>query len=273
MLAAERVADDVVHLLLAAGAQAPRALDTGVQVHRDRRVRQVGLRLLPRLEARLADFQGFRPMIELGVERVGFLRNVREQELEHHLLAGDRARVVGRHLHPVLGVAAAGRREHALALDLDHAGAAVAVGPHAFLVAEVRDLDAVMPGRLDEGLVGPADDGLAVQLELNRHRRRLRGAYAVHTLPPPITRPRWGSISSQKAPGWGRPAPARIWMRPSSPGKVPSAAADPIWIFLSASAFSPRPRGRACTVRRTPRRRTWSGCARRRSPGPCPRES
>src|SRR5438034_8486362 len=162
-------------------------------------------------------------------------------------------------------------REHALALDFDHAGAAVAVRAHAFLVAEVRDVDAVMLGRLDEGLVRPADDGLAVQLELDRHCRRLRGAYAVHRAP--LIGSPAGSISSQKAPGWARPAPARIWMRPSSPGKVPSAAADPIWIFRSASAFLPCPRGRACTVRRTPRRRTWSGCARRRSPGPCPRES
>src|SRR5437773_6525712 len=79
-------------------------------------------------------------------------------------------------IYAVLGVAAAGRREHALALDFDHAGAAVAVRAHAFLVAEVRDVDAVMLGRLDEGLVRPADDGLAVQLELDRHCRRLRGA-------------------------------------------------------------------------------------------------
>src|SRR5438034_11092337 len=71
-------------------------------------------------------------------------------------------------------------REHALALDFDHAGAAVAVRAHAFLVTEVRDVDAVMLGRLDEGLVRPADDGLAVQLELDRHCRRLRGAYAIH---------------------------------------------------------------------------------------------
>jgi hypothetical protein len=35
------------------------------------------------------------------------------------------------------------RRQHALALDLDHAGAAVAVRPQAGLVAQVRDLDAV----------------------------------------------------------------------------------------------------------------------------------
>ncbi len=180
MLAAVGVADDVVHLFLAAGAQAAGALDAGIQVYRDRGVGEIGFRLVPRLEARLADFQLLRPAIKLGIERVGFFRNVREQKLEHHLLARHRARAVGGDLHAVLGVAAAGRREHALALDFDHAGAAVAVRAHAFLVTEVRDVDAVMLGRLDEGLVRPADDGLAVQLELDRHRRRLRGAYAIH---------------------------------------------------------------------------------------------
>jgi hypothetical protein len=42
MLAAERVADDVVDLLLAAGAHAARALDAGVEVDRDAVVRQIG---------------------------------------------------------------------------------------------------------------------------------------------------------------------------------------------------------------------------------------
>src|SRR5256886_4972596 len=74
-------------------------------------------------------------------------------------------------------------KKQALTLDLDHAGAAVAVRPHAFLVAEVRDPDAVVLRGFDEGLVRPADDGPAVQLELNGHPRRLRGAYAVHRSP------------------------------------------------------------------------------------------
>src|SRR5882762_4937042 len=115
------------------------------------------------------------------------------------------------------GKTVVGRSDETLIETARHYGIEI---PHAFHVTEMRDRDAGMPRRLDEGLVRAADDGLAVQLELNRHRRRLRGAQAVHTFSP-VTRPRWGSISSQKAPGWGRPAPARIWMRPSSPGKVP----------------------------------------------------
>ena len=53
--AAERVADDVVDLLLAARAHAARALDAGVEVHRHRRVRHVRRRLRARREARRAD--------------------------------------------------------------------------------------------------------------------------------------------------------------------------------------------------------------------------
>src|SRR4029078_6043121 len=50
VLAAERVADDVVHLLFAAGTQAARALDAGIQVHRDGGVGNVRLGLFPGLE-------------------------------------------------------------------------------------------------------------------------------------------------------------------------------------------------------------------------------
>src|SRR5207302_6035809 len=55
VIAAAGVADDVVHLHLAAGAHAARALDAGVEIDRDRRVRDVGLRLLAPGEARPAD--------------------------------------------------------------------------------------------------------------------------------------------------------------------------------------------------------------------------
>ena len=51
---------------------------------------------------------------------------------------------------PSLGIAAARRRQHALALDLDHARPAVAVGPHAFHVAEARDLDAELLRGLED---------------------------------------------------------------------------------------------------------------------------
>ena len=76
----------------------------------------------------------------------------------------------GDHLHAGRGLADAGRREHALALDLDHAGAAVAVGPVAGLgqPAEMRDLDALAPGHLPDGLAGRGLDLAAVEGERDR---------------------------------------------------------------------------------------------------------
>jgi len=180
VLAAERVADDVVHLLLAAGAQAARALDAGVEVDGDRRVRQIGFDLLPGLEPRLADLHLLRPGIELVVLGVRGLGHVREQQLEHQLLRQHRARVVGGDLHAFLGKAAAGRRQRALALDLDHAGAAVAVRAQPRLVAEVRDLDAVLLRALDDAFIRAADHRPAIELELDRHHRQLLGAYPFH---------------------------------------------------------------------------------------------
>src|SRR6266849_6972294 len=141
---------------------------------------------MPGFEARLAHREPPGPSIELGIERVGRLRNVREQQLDHHLLAGHRPRAVGGHLHSVCGVAAARRREHPLALDLHHAGAAVAIRPHAFFVAKMRNRDAVASCCFDEALVGAAGNGPAVQRELDRLRRRgglLIGCFYGHRSP------------------------------------------------------------------------------------------
>ena len=125
-------------------------------------------------EARLADRQLLRPEIELGVERIGRLRHVRQQQLDRHLLAGEGPGAVGGDLHALLGIAAARRRQHALALDLHHAGAAVAVRPHALHVAEARDLDAVLLGGLEDRLVRAADHRAAVQRERDGIRRNAR---------------------------------------------------------------------------------------------------
>jgi hypothetical protein len=166
--AAEGVADDVVHLLLAAGAHAARALDAGIQVHRHRRVREVAHRLLARGEARAGHAQLARPLEQLVRAGLQVLhRHVGHEELDHHLLGMDRALRVRRDFHALRGLAAARRREHALALDLDHARAAVAVGAVPLLVAEVRDVGAVALRGLDDGLAGEGRDRLAVQLELD----------------------------------------------------------------------------------------------------------
>src|SRR5262249_385752 len=71
--------------------------------------------------------------------------------------------------HAVGGLADAGGREHALALDLDHAGAAIAVGPIAGrrAVAEVRDLHALALRHLPDRLARPGLDLVAVENEFD----------------------------------------------------------------------------------------------------------
>src|SRR6185295_5393667 len=84
--AAEGVPDHVVDLFFAAGAHAAAALDASVEVHRNGRVRDVLDGLPPGCETGLTNRKPSSPEIELGIERVGGLGHVREQQLEHHLL-------------------------------------------------------------------------------------------------------------------------------------------------------------------------------------------
>ena len=91
MRAAKRVADHVVHLLLAAGAHAARALDAGVEIDRHRRMRQIGRRLRTSWKARRADAEHIAPVIELGIDLVHTLGHVGGEKLQHHLLGMTRA--------------------------------------------------------------------------------------------------------------------------------------------------------------------------------------
>src|SRR6185503_20102368 len=61
----------------------------------------------------------------------------------------------------------AGRREHTLAFDLDHAGPAISVGPVAGLgrMAQMRDLDPVPACCLPDRLAGARFDLLALEDE------------------------------------------------------------------------------------------------------------
>jgi hypothetical protein len=183
VLAAVGIADHVVHLLFAAGANAARALDARVEIDGHGEVRKVGRRIAARSEARFSDGECGDPMIELGMQCVPFFRHVGEQQLEHHLLRVNRPRTVGRDLHALRRQSAARSGEHALAFDLDHARAAVPVGPHAFLVAEVRDLDAVPLGGLDDRLARARDDALPVQDELDGHLIQFVLGGCCHCLP------------------------------------------------------------------------------------------
>src|SRR5438034_10152376 len=84
VLTPERIADDVVDLLLAAGPHATPALYAGLQVRGDVGMQEIRPRLHTRREARLADPEGLRPAIEFRMKRVGRLGNVREEKLGHH---------------------------------------------------------------------------------------------------------------------------------------------------------------------------------------------
>ena len=162
-------ADHVVDLDLAAGAYAERAVDAGVQVDRHRGVARVGVGRRLAIEAAGRDPDPVGPLPQLGVRVVSLFapRLVGDQELEHHAPRRGRAFRGGVNRHALARHPDARRREHALALDLDHAGAAIAVGAIAGLgrVAEMRDLDAEAMRDLPDGFARLSDDPLAVERE------------------------------------------------------------------------------------------------------------
>src|SRR5204863_2989269 len=103
-------------------------------------------------------------------DRVGAvrpLRLVREQQLEHDPARCLRALGCGLHLHAGRGLADAACREHALALDLDHASAAIAVGAIARLgqMAQMRDLGAEPARDLPDRLLAIGRHFAAVERE------------------------------------------------------------------------------------------------------------
>ena len=85
------------------------------------------------------------PEARIRVVRRGALGLVADQQFEDQLARRLGALAGGMHLHARGRAADARGGEHALALDLDHAGAAIAVGAVARLrqPAQMRDLDAV----------------------------------------------------------------------------------------------------------------------------------
>ena len=170
-------ADHVVHLHLAAGADAEVAVDAGVEVDPHRHVAGVEQRHLgarPRREATGRDALRRGHVPEMARAVVRFLAGglVGEQELDHHGARLDGALACRAHYHPLRGRTDARGGEHPLALDLDHAGAAVAVRAVAgrVLVAEMRDACALAARHLPDGLAGGGRDLAAVEREGDRLR-------------------------------------------------------------------------------------------------------
>ena len=171
-----RHADHVVHLHLAAGAHTQIALDAGIEIdpHGDMAVvQQRDMILFHRRKPAVGDAVqiGHVPQMRRAVMRLLPLRLVRHQQLGHHRPRLHRAFRGGPDHHPLRGLADARGRQGALALDLDHAGAAVAVRAIARrrLVAEMRDHQPAAVGdlpdrqalrRVDLGPVKRETDGL-----------------------------------------------------------------------------------------------------------------
>ena len=115
-------------------------------------------------KARAIDPLNLGPMPEGGdaVRRVLSRRLVGEQELHDH--AARLHGAIGRRLHHHVGrrLADAGGSQNALAVDLDHAGAAIAIGTVAGLwqPAKMRDVDALALGDLPYGFARPCSDDL-----------------------------------------------------------------------------------------------------------------
>src|ERR1700733_4614512 len=126
---------------------------------------------MPRHEPGLADGQLFGPEVEFRVERIRRLGNIGKKRLDGHLLAQESAFAVGGDLHPFFGKTAARGRQHTLALDLHHTGAAVAVRPHAVHVTKAWNLDAVLLRGLQDGLIRIANYGSSIHQEREWFRR------------------------------------------------------------------------------------------------------
>ena len=137
-MAAKGIADHIIDLLLAAGPHTAGALDAGVEIDGDGRMRQIGRHGLALFKAGFINLEPIGPVIQLRARAIGRLAlrgHIGQQQFDHHLLRAQRPFIIAFNLHPGGRLPATGGRERPLALDLDHAGAAITVRAVAFLIA------------------------------------------------------------------------------------------------------------------------------------------
>ena len=83
MLTAKGQPDHIIDLLVAAGSQASGALNTSIQIHGNRGVRQILVNSSTRLETRLTHTELFRPEVQIIAAGVRCLWHIGLQELKH----------------------------------------------------------------------------------------------------------------------------------------------------------------------------------------------
>ena len=121
------------------------------------------------------------------------VRLVGDQHLKHQFAGFGGAFGIRLHHHAVGHRANAGSGQRALAFDLDHAGAAVAIGAVAGrgFVAEMRDLQATAMGGFPDGVIVGNGDFFAVEGK----RDRLDIRHVLHCASPEISSPKCCIIS------------------------------------------------------------------------------
>ena len=98
---------------------------------------------------------GHRAAIHAGIITMALgaaIRQIRQQHLQHDLLALYSALAAAVHLHAGCDLAAATRRQLALALNFNNASAAIAGNAQPLLEAKMRNLDAVTLRCLQDAL-------------------------------------------------------------------------------------------------------------------------
>ena len=165
-------ANHVVDLHFAASAYAKVALDTRIKVdpHRDMAIVQqrnaVPLQLGKTAALHPAQGRHVAHVARLVMGHI--LRGlVCQQQFHHHLAGILGARIVGGHHHAIGRLTDAGRRQHALTLNLNHTGAAVAVGAIAGggFVAQMRDFKTPTIGHFPNGHASLCLNGLPIKRE------------------------------------------------------------------------------------------------------------
>ena len=132
---------------------------------------------------------GHRAAIHARTIVIPFVSNIghiRQQQLQHHLLAFACTRAVGLHLHSRSDAATETRRQISFPLDLYDTGAAIARGALTILLAKVRNIDAVTLGGIENAFALLGQNRHVIEPETDRaqvsRRSRARNIFA-HSAP------------------------------------------------------------------------------------------
>ena len=174
IMAAARHADHIIDLHFAAGAHAQPALNAGIQVYAHRHMAVIQQRNAVFFQFRHTAFAntvqlGHIPQMRGFIMRHITLGLIRQQHFNHNFARIFGAGSISFHHHALLRFTNAGCGQSALAFDLDHTGAAVAIGPVSGrrLMAQMRDHQTAAIGNFPNGHTALGFDLLSIERKTN----------------------------------------------------------------------------------------------------------